>query len=118
MEKLAFVLVLAFFVPVILIVVFFLVFMRLGGGRDMRVPFECGFDSKSSARIPFSLQFFLLAVVFLIFDVEVALLFPLCYAVMWQEKLILVCVFFSFMVVVLGGLLVEWVGGALDWIKG
>ena len=39
-------------------------------------PFECGFERSSSARVPFSLKYYLIVIIFLIFDVEVAMLLP------------------------------------------
>ena len=114
MKNIFFVLLLAIIVPSLLLVLFFFTSMRLKRVRDDSVPFECGFDPKSFARIPFSLRFFLLAVIFLIFDVEVAILFPLCYSMMLVSKMAVLLIIFVFLLVVLGGLLLEWEGGALD----
>uniref|UniRef100_A0AAU6QFS2 NADH-ubiquinone oxidoreductase chain 3 n=1 Tax=Nepsalus insolitus TaxID=2957736 RepID=A0AAU6QFS2_9NEOP len=85
--------------------------------REKNSPFECGFDPKCSARMPFSLHFFLVAIIFLIFDVEIALLLPIM-IIMKMSNLsawMLTSMFFIFILLV--GLYHEWNQGALEWTK-
>nr|YP_010414551.1 NADH dehydrogenase subunit 3 [Austrogymnocnemia maculata]URT60717.1 NADH dehydrogenase subunit 3 [Austrogymnocnemia maculata] len=85
--------------------------------REKNSPFECGFDPKCSARLPFSLHFFLIAIIFLIFDVEIALLLPIIIIMKTSNLVAWVSTSIFFLVILLAGLYHEWNQGALEWTK-
>nr|YP_010327109.1 NADH dehydrogenase subunit 3 [Abrostola triplasia]UNP54372.1 NADH dehydrogenase subunit 3 [Abrostola triplasia] len=83
--------------------------------REKSSPFECGFDPKSSARIPFSLHFFLITVIFLIFDVEIALMFPIIPLFKMVNFIFWTKISFFFILILLIGLYHEWNQNMLNW---
>nr|YP_010890752.1 NADH dehydrogenase subunit 3 [Enneapterygius hsiojenae]WJK72100.1 NADH dehydrogenase subunit 3 [Enneapterygius hsiojenae] len=80
-------------------------------------PYECGFDPLGSARLPFSMRFFLVAILFLLFDLEIALLLPLP----WGDQLPSPLTTFTWAVALLllltAGLIYEWLQGGLEWAE-
>nr|YP_636038.1 NADH dehydrogenase subunit 3 [Lepisosteus osseus]ABF74794.1 NADH dehydrogenase subunit 3 [Lepisosteus osseus] len=80
-------------------------------------PYECGFDPLGSARLPFSLRFFLIAILFLLFDLEIALLLPLP----WSDQLTSPTTTLIWATVILTlltlGLIYEWLQGGLEWAE-
>nr|AZH80858.1 NADH dehydrogenase subunit 3 [Caridina sp. 3 Solomon]AZH80886.1 NADH dehydrogenase subunit 3 [Caridina leucosticta] len=83
--------------------------------REKSSPFECGFDPKSSARLPFSLRFFLIALIFLIFDVEITLILPLASIMNFTNIKSWIFTGVFFLIILLLGLYHEWNQGALEW---
>nr|YP_010022478.1 NADH dehydrogenase subunit 3 [Cathayia obliquella]QON98848.1 NADH dehydrogenase subunit 3 [Cathayia obliquella] len=83
--------------------------------REKCSPFECGFDPKSSARMPFSLHFYLITVIFLIFDVEIALIFPIIPLFNLVNLIIWTKISFFFILILLIGLYHEWNQNMLNW---
>nr|YP_009185989.1 NADH dehydrogenase subunit 3 [Sphaeridium bipustulatum]ALO70942.1 NADH deshydrogenase subunit 3 [Sphaeridium bipustulatum] len=83
--------------------------------REKNSPFECGFDPKSNSRMPFSLQFFLIAVIFLIFDVEITLLVPFILILPIVNIYNYIFTLFLFLIILLLGTYHEWNQGALNW---
>nr|AFB19810.1 NADH dehydrogenase subunit 3 [Illadopsis turdina] len=80
-------------------------------------PYECGFDPLGSARLPFSIRFFLVAILFLLFDLEIALLLPLPWATQLQDP-ITTLMWASILILLLTlGLVYEWLQGGLEWAE-
>lgn len=77
-------------------------------------PYECGFSAFESAHIPFDVRFYLVAILFIIFDLETAFFFP------WVLVLRKIgwCGFYSMMIflgLLVIGFIYEWKRGALEW---
>nr|YP_010310796.1 NADH dehydrogenase subunit 3 [Periclimenes brevicarpalis]UMY76329.1 NADH dehydrogenase subunit 3 [Periclimenes brevicarpalis] len=102
-------------IAVVVMIVSSLLAKKTISDREKSSPFECGFDPKSSARLPFSLRFFLIAIIFLIFDVEITLLLPLVIAIPASSLTTLLTTSSFFIIILMAGLYFEWHQGALEW---
>nr|YP_010587750.1 NADH dehydrogenase subunit 3 [Smittia aterrima]WAB46359.1 NADH dehydrogenase subunit 3 [Smittia aterrima] len=83
--------------------------------REKSSPFECGFDPMNSSRIPFSIRFFLITIIFLIFDVEIALILPMIMTIKTANTFTWFYSSSIFIMILLIGLFHEWNQGALNW---
>nr|BBB33730.1 NADH dehydrogenase subunit 3 [Pectenocypris sp. MZB 22148] len=80
-------------------------------------PYECGFDPLGSARLPFSLQFFLVAILFLLFDLEIALLLPLPWGNQLYTPTETLFLTMTVLILLTLGLMYEWAQGGLEWAE-
>nr|AFB19819.1 NADH dehydrogenase subunit 3 [Alcippe brunnea] len=80
-------------------------------------PYECGFDPLGSARLPFSIRFFLVAILFLLFDLEIALLLPLPWATQLQDPTTTLMWTSALILILTLGLVYEWAQGGLEWAE-
>nr|ATD83400.1 NADH dehydrogenase subunit 3 [Picumnus squamulatus] len=80
-------------------------------------PYECGFDPLGSARLPFSIRFFLVAILFLLFDLEIALLLPLPWATQLQSPSTTLTWTSTIIILLTLGLIYEWIQGGLEWAE-
>ena len=83
--------------------------------REKARPFECGFNPKRAPRLPFSLRFFLVALVFLIFDVELILIFPLVKAISLRGGVQRSIIIWVFLILLFLALIHEINQGRLNW---
>ncbi len=80
------------------------------------IPYECGEDPIGDTRVKFNTRFYVIALIFLIFDVEIVFLFP--WAVVFREIGLLAFVeMLVFIAILLVGLAYVWAKGDLEWIR-
>jgi NADH-quinone oxidoreductase subunit A len=77
-------------------------------------PYECGFDPFENARLKFDIRYYLVAILFILFDLETAFLFPWAIAIsdIGMTGFIAMMIF---LVILIIGFLYEWKKGALEW---
>src|ERR1700690_4483832 len=71
-------------------------------------PYECGFEAFEDARMKFDVRYYLVAILFILFDLEIAFLFP--WAIVLSE-----IGMFGFLAMLVIGFIYEWKKGALEW---
>nr|AEP83138.1 NADH dehydrogenase subunit 3 [Nannospalax galili]AEP83151.1 NADH dehydrogenase subunit 3 [Nannospalax galili]AEP83164.1 NADH dehydrogenase subunit 3 [Nannospalax galili]AEP83177.1 NADH dehydrogenase subunit 3 [Nannospalax galili]AEP83203.1 NADH dehydrogenase subunit 3 [Nannospalax golani] len=84
---------------------------------DKASPYECGFDPMGSARLPFSMKFFLIAITFLLFDLEIALLLPIPWAIQYGNLTGVVLTTLGLLIILALGLMYEWFNKGLEWTE-
>nr|AXS66536.1 NADH dehydrogenase subunit 3 [Curculionoidea sp. 21 KM-2017] len=105
------------FILLALMVMLNIISKKTNSDREKNSPFECGFDPKNSARLPFSLQFFTIAVIFVIFDVELTLLLPMVLTTKLSNIIEISTSMIFFILILIIGLYHEQNQGALNWSK-
>merc|ERR1739838_812 len=102
-----FCLILSFITLAALLISFSFVYSGYASSFELLSPYECGFEPMSRSHVLFCMKFFLLAILFIVFDVEVSFLFPTIFC----SSVVL-----SLVLVLLGGVFYEFRYGGLDWV--
>ena len=81
---------------------------------DKLSPYECGFEAFEDARMKFDVRYYLMAILFIVFDLEIAFLFP--WAVVFRDIGVVALVEMGmFLLLLVGGFAYVWKKGALEW---
>nr|YP_007626414.1 NADH dehydrogenase subunit 3 [Neotragus batesi]AEP21761.1 NADH dehydrogenase subunit 3 [Neotragus batesi] len=90
---------------------------QLNAYSEKTSPYECGFDPMGSARLPFSMKFFLVAITFLLFDLEIALLLPLPWATQTTNLNTMLTMALFLITLLAMSLAYEWTQKGLEWTE-
>lgn len=106
-------LLIAFIISTIMVVLPFLV-SKIRPDSEKLSAYECGFEAFQDARIPFDVRFYLVSILFIIFDLEIVFLFPWAIILKQLPPLGFFSMMF-FLLVLTVGFIYEWKKGALEW---
>nr|WKK30223.1 NADH dehydrogenase subunit 3 [Ancistrocerus parietum] len=110
--------ILPIFITFLLILINYFFSLKSKTDREKPSPFECGFNPLTNARLPFSMQFFIIGIMFLIFDIEIIILIPLIPSLKlnYNPTLWFNSMFFILMILFLG-LYYEWNENSITWMN-
>jgi NADH-quinone oxidoreductase subunit A len=87
---------------------------RFSPNKQKNSPYECGFEAFEDARMKFDVRYYLVAILFILFDLEVAFLVP--WALVFKQLGIYgFCVMTIFLTILIAGFIYVWKKGALEW---
>jgi len=89
-------------------------FTRSRNDRAKLSPYECGFDAFEDTRMKFDVRYYLVAILFIVFDLEIAFLFPWAVALS-RIGLLGIAAMGIFLAILVVGFIYEWKKGALEW---
>ena len=115
MYIITFIFLLSLFVPLIVYSISLILYIKSRFDRIKITPFECGFDSINKSRIPFSTRFFLLSLLFIVFDIEVVIISPFPVLINISINYSIIITFIIIIIILLIGLIHEWNEGSLNW---
>nr|YP_009728514.1 NADH dehydrogenase subunit 3 [Indomegoura indica]QIA95427.1 NADH dehydrogenase subunit 3 [Indomegoura indica] len=104
-----------FMILTILLSIMILINMKMKFNHNKSAPFECGFDPFNKSRIPFSLNFYLIAIIFLIFDIEISIILPMIMNFKISNMLTFNLMFMMFLMFMIITIFYEWKFGSLNW---
>nr|WQF69072.1 NADH dehydrogenase subunit 3 [Amblyomma nodosum] len=104
------------FIVTMILIVFMMLYFKNFSSKEKLSPFECGFDPFSHSRVPFSLKFFFIGIIFLIFDVEIIILIPFPF-LLYSKNFSFIISFILINLIIMFGLMFEWKMGMIDWMK-
>lgn len=101
-------------IPYIIFILNTILSKKVIKNREKNSSFECGFDPISSTRIPFRIQFFLIRLMFLIFDIEITLLIPLIYSIL-SLNISIIFSFIIFILILIIRIYIEYSENIIEW---
>nr|ALO64824.1 NADH dehydrogenase subunit 3 [Andrena minutula] len=104
-------------IPIMIIMINMMLTKVIQKNRKKMTPFECGFNPLSSPRLPFSIQFFLITLMFLIFDIEIILIIPILPLMKYEMMMSTKLTFTVILMVLIISLWMEWMFSYLEWIN-
>nr|AKM70046.1 NADH dehydrogenase subunit 3 [Eucallipterus tiliae] len=102
-------------IMMMLMLIMMLINMKMKFNFNKSAPFECGFDPWYKECIPFLLNFYLITIIFLIFDIEISIIMPMIMNFKISNMIIFNMTFTMFFLFMILTLFYEWKFGSLNW---